>query len=46
MRFRATKRALAMPAARTTLMLDLVFVSVALALFGLTALYVSACDRM
>ena len=37
---------LATPAARTTTMLDLVFIAVALALFGLTVAYASACDRM
>lgn len=37
---------LATPAARTTLMLDLLFIVVALALFGLTTVYASACDRM
>ena len=33
-------------AAWTTLMLDFVFVALGLALFGVTAAYVSACDRM
>ena len=39
-------RGLAVPACETIAMLDFVFVVLSLALFGVTAAYVSACDRM